>query len=120
MSEIVASVNELSELNKELKRLRDDTRKINKRKKEIENTIKTYLESHNQPGVKYKNIAIIAEPIQKRTAVKKTEKSNIISSTLSAYGIHAKQNLVDELMDRLKGDLEDGIKIKVKDITKKT
>ena len=68
MSSIQSYVNQLREFNIELTRITKNASVIRKKIKVIEKNILEYLNEKNQPGLKYKYIAIVVE--------NKTKKSN--------------------------------------------
>ncbi len=64
-------VNELKEINTEIKRLKGVTSELKKRSIQIEKNIISYLNEKNIPGVKDKDTAIIIENKKKRINVSK-------------------------------------------------
>ena len=101
--EILGDINELQSLTQELKRLKDQSRSIRQRKLEIEKRILTYLESSDQPGLKYKNIILLAESKEtfKRTRIK--DKITKGAEFLEQYGIGNSKEIVTKLFENLKG-----------------
>ena len=61
MSSIQGNVQELKEINVEIKRLQNETKKLKKRGQELEKFIISYLNEKEQPGLKYQNTAILIE-----------------------------------------------------------
>ena len=70
---IKGDVTELKEINKEIKRLNDRKRILNKRVKVVEQKIIKFLESKEQPGVKYQGTAVLLES-KNSTKTKKNER----------------------------------------------
>lgn len=119
MSEIAGTVNELKTICSELKRLRSDTQKLNKRKKVLEEKIVHYLETKNELGLKFNGMAILKEEKERRPYKKKSEKIEKGASLLGEYGVDNPKEVLDELMNAMKGSPIQESKIKIKEIKKK-
>ena len=65
------NVNELKEINTEIKRLKGITDGLRKRSTQLEKNIISYLNEKNIPGVKDKDTAIIIENKKKRINISK-------------------------------------------------
>ena len=112
------NVNELQEINKEIKRLNEKKRTLNKRAKLLEENIIKFLESKEQHGVKYKNKAVLLES-KKKTRTKKTkERATDSISVLQKYGISNPEKVLKELLDARKGEKVDTKMLSFKDLKK--
>jgi len=119
MSNIQAMVNELQGIRGELKALRARGMGLRKKQKGIENDIREYLDSKNQPGVKYKNIAIIKETKSYNKTKKKADQKTDIARLAEDYGIKDTEKFLEELDKVRKGSPEDRTKLKLKLIRQK-
>ena len=115
MTEIVSAVNELKALEIDITNHRKILRKFFKRKKELESQIFKFLEAKEQPGLKYKDITIIAEKKEKHKRLKKKEKLQLGKDILNKFGItHNSDQILKELMDKLKGEKIPNNSLKIK------
>lgn len=119
MSEIIGVVNEMNTIGNELRRLRKETMKLNKRKKDLEEKIIEYLKMKDQPGFKYQNMAVIAEEKDVHNKTKKNEKIERGISVLRNNGIDNAEDLLKELLEEMKGSPTTTTKLKIKEIKKK-
>lgn len=97
---------ELKELNgieKEIKNINENKRKLVKKKKEIEKKILKYLEDNSKPGIKYNGTAVIAREKILRPRKKTKDKTHDCQQILNKYGINS-QKVLDELFEAMKGD----------------
>lgn len=101
---ITSDVNELKELDTELKRLRKHMRMLNEQKRKCENRILEYLEVNDQPGVKMDGTVIMAEQKQIRKYQRQNEKLDKGTQLLSKYGITA--DTLKEVMEAMRGPAE--------------
>lgn len=118
-TEIVGVVNELKAISSELKKHRNETIKLNKRKKQLETIIIDYLQAKDEHGFKHNGIAIIAEEKEARGPKKKSEKIEGGISVLENYGIDNPKEVLEELIERMKGSPVPKTKLKIKEIKKK-
>jgi len=113
---IQTDVNELSNILKEMKRLNKTIADLRKRKKTIEDRITSFLQSKEQPGVKYKGMAIIAEDKKKICYKSKKEKEKSGIETLKKYGIQNPDQILKELLLSMQGEEQDMKKLTLKKI----
>jgi len=118
MGDIASHINELKELNNESIRLKKLTKDINTRRKKVEEHIRKYLESKDQIGVKYRDVAIIAQPTVKRVRIKKQDQIVHVQSVLEKNGIRVKSDVVEKMIEQLKGEEKESVKIKITNINK--
>jgi hypothetical protein len=116
MSNIVSSVNELKSINTEIKRLTKETSVLRKRAKAIEENILDFLAQKDQPGVKFKDTAIVVETKPKWTYKGKKDKEEDSLRILEEYGVSNSRTVLDELRKASKGDELQSRKLKFKTI----
>lgn len=116
-SDVKSYVTELKNINDELKALRFNTMKLNRRKKELEDKLVDYLDKNDQNGVKFKGTAVIKEEKDKHIPLKKKEKNQTAISLLQENGVRNPEKVYKELIDKLRGDVVTKKVIKLKNIT---
>lgn len=116
MSDIKGLINELQSINTNLKLLRKETMQLNKRKKKIEKELSEFIEHKEQPGLKYKNIAILPNEKTKREYKKRVDKERDGRSVLEKYGIQNSDSVLKEVIEAMKGAEFTTNTIKVKKI----
>lgn len=101
--EILGDVNELQSLTQEMKRLREQSKALRQRKTEVEKKILEYLESSDQPGLKYKDIILLAE--NKETFKRGKAKDRILRGAefLEQIGIDNGKQVITRLLEAIKG-----------------
>ena len=107
ISEVGRIDDEIDRLKEAAKKLNAQKRKLNEKKKKLEKIIIKYLENNDQIGVKYQGTAVIAKSKHKRNRRKKKEKEHLGSAVLKKYGIRDSDKVVKELLEAMKGDVED-------------
>jgi hypothetical protein len=115
---IQGKVNELNSIKNELKSLRQRGAVLRKRTKVIEEEIEDYLDSKDQPGLKYKGTAIIRETGTSRPLKKKTEARSDAIYVLEQRGVESPEKVYDEMMDARRGSPTEKRKLKFKQIKK--
>ena len=100
---IQSYVNELTSIKSELKSIRLRGTQLRIRAKKIEEHIKEYLDSKEQPGVKYKGTAIIREIKTKHNNKKIVDQKADCIKLLEKYGINNPEKLLEELHTAKKG-----------------
>jgi hypothetical protein len=104
-SEIIAAVTELKDLSQDIAIRAKEIKKLRDRKKELEEKICKFLEEKDQPGVKYKDTAIILEKNKyTRIPKKKAKKEEDCLAVLRHYGIGNAEKIFNELVETMKGD----------------
>lgn len=111
-----SSIQELDRVDKEITRLSGILKKLRSQKKNVEQNIIKFLQEKNQPGVKYKNNAIMVEQKEKRTRKKKTQKNQDIVNVLVSYGIHNPEEALKKILEANSGNIEMTDKLKIKKI----
>ena len=116
---IQGKVNELNSIKSELKSLRQRGTALRKRAKVIEDEIEEYLDSKDQPGLKYKGTAIIRETTTKRRTKKNADARADAIYVLERRGVESPEKLFDEIMEARRGSPTEQRKLKFKKIKKK-
>ena len=111
---IKSDVNELNNLNLEIKRQTEVMKRLKKRKKELEDNILLYLEEKDQIGLKYQNTAVIVEHTHKRQNKKRSDREKDAVQVLKQYGIENANSALKELLEAYRGDQVDKIALKFK------
>lgn len=118
MSSIQQNVQELKNINTEIKRLQIETKKLKKHAQDIEKNILSYLNEKEQPGLKYQNTAIIIENKAKRiTRSKKDVDSNAIK-ILEENGVYNAREILNKIKESRKGDEIQMQKVKLQNLWK--
>lgn len=116
MSTIKADVSELKSIVIEEKRLRFALKELMAKKSKMEEKILVYLNSTEQKGVKYKDIAVISESKSRRKAKTKLEKEKDLVTVLKKNGMSISAKTVEEILNTLKGDPTEKINLKIESI----
>lgn len=116
MSSIQSSVQELKEINTEIKRLTKTASELRKRATYIEKNIISFLNEKELPGVKDNRTAVIIEN-KKKTVTR--NKKNIEQQTLKILeenGIQNPKQILDEITKVRKGEQVELQKVKMQEI----
>lgn len=116
---IQGKVDEINSIKKELKVIGQRGKLLRKRVKALEYEINEYLEMKDQPGMKYKGVAIIREEKTVRKPKKKNEQKMDAMYILENYGIENPEKVLEELLEARRGDPEETTKIQYKKEKKK-
>lgn len=111
---IQSKVNEINSIKQELNSIRIRGSILRKKMKEIEEEINQYLDIKDQPGLKYKGIAIIRETKPTRKTKKKKEQREDSIYVLEKYGIDNPEKVLDEIMEARRGIPKEQTKLKFK------
>jgi hypothetical protein len=104
MSDIKGYVNELAELNKEIKRRTAELFSLRSRKTKLENDIAKFIEDKKLPGVKHNNLAVLIETKEKRTKKKSKDKIEACKTILQSVGVVNSERVLKQLEEARKGD----------------
>lgn len=115
-SEITSVIGELKEITNEIKIRSLELSKLRRRKDELEEQVVKFLDEKDQPGVKYKGVAVIAEDKIKRLPKKKSQKEEECLAVLRHFGISNAEKIYNELLETMKGDEIPKKTIKIKDV----
>jgi len=113
---IKSYVNELNQINAEIKHVSCHLRTLRKKSKEVEENIIIYLRQKDQPGLKYNGTAILVESKPKRTAKKRVEMEEDSLRVLEDRGIDDPQAVLKEIMEARRGCETEQDRIKIKKI----
>ena len=113
---ITGHINELQSLEKEISTLSKQLKKLKTRKSKIEEEVAEYLRETNKPGIKYKGRAILLKEVDKRTRMRKKEREEEGKSVLEQYGIDNSEEVLNELMEAMKGPKSANYKLQIKKI----
>lgn len=112
MSEIKFYINEIQEIQKELKRISEKTKTLRQRKKSIESKVQCYLKERNMTIIKCGNSVVKLDNVNHRKRKIKKEKEKDIKHTLQEAGIY-NNGLVNKILQQTSGKLEQKNKIKI-------
>lgn len=117
-SEIIAFVTELKDLSLDIKRRAGELSKLRKRKDELEKKICEFLVQQDQPGVKYRDVAVILEKNKyKRLPKKKAQKEEDAVNVLKHYGVGNAEKILAEVIETMKGEEVPKNSIRIKNVT---
>lgn len=109
-------VDELNHINAEIKRNNLSNKKLRIRAKDLEKSIKEYLQEKNQSGLKYNGQAILVEHKEKRVNKTKKVREQDAISYLQSLGIQNPEETYLKLEDVKKGETVEETKLKFKKI----
>ena len=109
---IKSHVDELDQVQAEIKRNNQRNALLRARAKELEVNIGDYLASKGQPGLKYKGRAILLQNSEKRNAKSRKDKASSVVSLLQEAGIGNPEEFYARLVDVQKKDPIPQTKIK--------
>lgn len=115
---IRGDIEELKNIEIEIKRLNTQLTKWRKKRNEIKNKIDDYLVSKDQPGTKYGDIAIFRDEKEKysKKGIKKKDTDEQIILFFKNKGINNPKDAYDELNTIIKGNKVITSDIKIKKI----
>jgi hypothetical protein len=116
---IISYINELQSINLAVAKNNKENSNLRKRKKVIENQITEYLDSKEQPGVKFQDKAIVVDKTTKWSYKNKKDKEEDSIRILEEHGISNAKEVLEELLKVRKGDETETKKIKIKKIKTK-
>lgn len=110
---IVDDVTELKRLDIEIKRQQTELRRLRNQKKDCEKRILDYLDTTEQPGLRFHDMTIIATDRKKRRYKKKSEKEEAGKIILQKHGIYNSKEALDELLNAMRGSPERESKLQI-------
>lgn len=116
METVVGDVNELRELNLEIARLSKELKKLRASKVEAEDRIIDFLRRTDQPGVKYKNIAVVQQERKFHRRPGKKEKMLVGATILKGYGVNDPDEALKRLLDAMRGSEFVKHKLRIKEL----
>lgn len=115
---IQTDVNELNNLNIEIKRLSKTLHTLRVRKGEVEKRITEFLVAKDQPGVKYQGVAILSQDKVKHVYKPKKAKNEDCIEVLKKYGVNNPDVALNEVLTAMKGEETTTKKLKIQKLTK--
>ena len=116
---IISYINELQSINLAITKNNKENSLLRKRKKVIEQQITEYLDSKDQPGVKFQDTALVIDKTTRWSYKNKKDKEEDSIKILEEYGISNAKEALDQLLKVRKGDETETKKIKIKKIKTK-
>ena len=113
---ISRDVNELNQLNTEIKRLSAQLKNLRTQAKAVNERIADYLHQKDQPGLRFQGQAIFLEDKSVRKPKKKSEREDAAILILRGYGIDNPEGVLTELLESRKGSPQKVQKLKIKNI----
>jgi hypothetical protein len=111
-------INELQSINIAIAKNNKENASLRKRAKSIEEEITKYLEVKEQPGVKFKDVAVVVETKPKWAYKGKKDKEEDSIKILREYGVSDPRGALDDLFRVRKGEEMETKKIRIKKIKK--
>ena len=117
-SEIVSKLNELDDINNEIKRFNAAIKKLKNRSSALQTQIQEYIVEKNQPGFKYNNTVVTLDKKQRIKRKTKKQKNEDQVDALRKLGI-TNPNEILMVLDRSgKGEAVVNESIKIKTLKK--
>lgn len=107
-------VDEMEELQLEIKRNNATNRRLRQRVKELEANISDYLANKGQSGLKYNGKAIVVEDKEQRPARKKKDKEEKGLNFFEHLGVHNPQEAYSRFLETQRGSPVRKQKLKIK------
>ena len=111
---IRTDVQELENLQLEIKSLRNRIKSLKQKEKQTSIRISSFLKAREQPGVKFQGTAIILEEKPKALHKKQKDKDADTMLVLERLGVENPKEALLEILASRKGDLITSEKLKVK------
>ena len=96
-------IQEVERIDIEIKRLSCSLKKLRKQKKIAEENIIRLLKDSDQPGVKYKNNAILVKPKKKKIRKTKNQKNNDILNVLYSLNVSQPEEALQKILEANSG-----------------
>jgi hypothetical protein len=116
MANIQKSVEELKNINSEIKRLKTSLSQLKSRSGVLEKNIISYLNEKDIPGVKDKDTAVIIENKKKRVNVSRKNTESECLKILQSHGVDNAEAVLKEISDARKGQSIPLQKVKLTEI----
>lgn len=115
VSQMASSMNELRNIDTEIKRLTQQVKILKEKKKEIEENILEYLNKTDRDALAFKNMMVISKQKKHREKKKKVERENDILNVLQAAGVYDSVKVLDGIKSALRGKEHDVQTLKIKE-----
>jgi hypothetical protein len=108
---------ELKEIKTEIDRLNTRVKELKEKKAVLEESIATYLEQTDQPGIKYEDMVVLARERKVRERKKNADKQDDIVRLLEESGISNSKGLYKQITEAMKGkeQVKTGLQIKTQE-----
>jgi hypothetical protein len=112
---ISANIAEIKSLKTEIAARSKELQTLRARQKRLEIAVADYIASTKQPGLRHKNTVITAETRNHRAYKKLAQRKQDALDILSQNGISADEDLINQIIESLKGDpvQKKGLSIKI-------
>ena len=114
---IQADLNEINLIDDELSRMRKRMTELRKQKQAAEMRVLHFLETKDQPGVKFRGKAIIADKRTARVYKNPKKKNEDGADILRQHGIHNADKVLEEIIEAMKGEKIEKEKLKIKKLS---
>ena len=118
-TKLEAEFKEYVKIEKAIKEYNAILKKLKNRKKELLETMTTFLEETDQPGFICGSSIVFCNKKPKRIRKKKTEKEKSALDFLKSKGITADPDFLNEFLEAMKGEVTSTTELKVKTMDKK-
>ena len=112
MSDIKVYINEINEIEKELKHLQEKSKKLREHKKKLEKKVQEYMEETQRPGFRCGQTAVIMERAKRRKPKGKKQKIEDIDKLLKSAGIY-NDGLARRIMGETQGEVVEQSRVKI-------
>ena len=102
-SEIKQNIEELKEIQIEIKNQNASLKELRLRRKELEANIIQYLDESEQEGLRYQNIVFMKTDKKKTMRKKKQEKEEDMKKVLEKHGVDNAKEALSDLTEAMKG-----------------
>ena len=107
---------EFNEIDEAIKEHNAILRKLRKRKKELHESMAAFLRESKQPGFICDSAIVFVNEKTKRAPKKKVEKEASGIQFLKSKGINADVNMLNELLESMRGEKIPSVELKVKSL----
>jgi hypothetical protein len=97
-------LDELNNINIEIRRLREALKNFRKQKEAIEARVISFLKEQETHGVRYNDHAVLLESKSIRNKKRKMDKLDDISQVLRKHGIQKNEALLNEILEAQRGE----------------
>ena len=105
-SSVKANIEELQQIEQEIKRYYAAINKLKAKKREIEKSVSCFIEEKQLPGVKHKDLVIRLNTKVKAVSLGKTRKNEDMIAILRASGVQNPEDVISKLKGAGKTEVE--------------
>lgn len=103
-SQIASELNQLRNVNKEIKRVSGILKELREKKTTIEERVLNYLQKTNRTGAKTLDMVVETKERVKRPTKSKEEKHQDVTEVLRSAGIRDAENTYQAIVEAMKGE----------------